>query len=52
MNLISRLFKRPTPTDAGRILSELACLKGRERVKARARLMRVQLGLPEKEALR
>jgi len=43
MNLFRR---RPTPTDAGRALAELACLDQRERYKARARLMREQMGLP------
>lgn len=43
MNLFRR---RPTPTDAGRALAELACLDQRERYKARARLMRADMGLP------
>ena len=42
-----RLFRRrPTASDAGRTLSELACLDRRERFKARARLMRSDMGLP------
>lgn len=36
---------------AGKALSELACLAPRERVKARARLMRAQMGLPPLPAL-
>lgn len=42
------LFRRhkPTPSDAGRALAELACLSHRERIRARARLMREEMGLP------
>lgn len=36
---------------AGRALAELACLGPREKVKARARLMREQMGLPPLAAL-
>lgn len=36
---------------AGRALSELACLAPRERVKARARMMREQMGLAPLPAL-
>jgi len=43
--------RRPTPTDAGRALAELACLDRRERAKARARMMRADLGLPPLPAL-
>lgn len=43
MNLFRR--RQPTPSDAGRALAELACLDQRERFKARARLMREQMGL-------
>lgn len=43
MNLFRR--RPPTPADAGRALAELACLDQRERFKARARLMREQMGL-------
>jgi hypothetical protein len=39
------------PGAAGRALAELACLAPRERVKARARLMRAQMGLPPLPAL-
>lgn len=48
-----RLFRRkkPTPSEAARVLNELRCLDYRERVKARARLMREQLGLPPVDAL-
>lgn len=37
--------KRPTASDAGRALAELACLSHRERIRARARLMREEMGL-------
>lgn len=43
MNLFRR--RAPSPADAGRTLAELACLDQRERFKARARLMREQMGL-------
>ena len=43
---------RPTPSQSGRVLSELACLTLRERIRARARLMREQQGLPPHPALR
>ena len=43
---------RPTPSQAGKVLSELACLAPRERIRARARLMREQQGLPPHPALR
>lgn len=42
---------RIDPGAAGRALAELACLAPRERVKARARLMRAQMGLPPLPAL-
>ena len=50
------LFRRapaaaPTATDAGRALAEMACLDRRERFKARARLMRQQMGLEPLSAL-
>lgn len=38
--------KPPSATDAGRVLAELACLSTRERIRARARLMREEMGLP------
>jgi hypothetical protein len=43
--------RRPTPSDAGRALAELACLSHRERIRARTRLMREDLGLPPSPAL-
>lgn len=47
-----RLFhRRPDPNEAAKVLAELACLDRRERVKARARLMREQMGLPPLPAL-
>jgi hypothetical protein len=49
MNLFRR--RSPTPADAGRALAELACLDQRERFKARARLMREEMGLPPAPAL-
>lgn len=45
---------RHGPSDvsaAGKLLSEMACLAPRERVKARARLMREQMGLEPLPAL-
>lgn len=45
---------RPSRADAsaaGKLLSEMACLAPRERVKARARLMREQMGLEPLPAL-
>lgn len=46
-----REVQKPDPSAAGKALSELACLAPRERVKARARLMRAQMGLPPLPAL-
>ena len=50
MKLLKNLLRpkpaAPTPSEAGKVLSELACLNDRERVRARTRLMREQLGLP------
>lgn len=49
------LVDPPTPPsieDSARHMGEYRCLNERERVKARARAMRVQLGLPPLEALR
>lgn len=42
------LFRRPKPTasEAAAVLNELRCLSNRERIRARTRLMREQLGLP------
>lgn len=48
-----RLFSRkPTPSDAGRQLAELRCLKGRELIRARARLMCAEMGREIPGALR
>jgi len=44
--------KRPTPTEAARVLSELSCLSDRERIRARTRMMRADMGLPPINALR
>lgn len=49
MNLFRR--KKPTASEAGRALAELACLSDRERIRARTRLMREQMGLPPSPAL-
>ena len=40
-----------TASEAGRVLAEMACLNDRERYRARARLMREQLGLPASDIL-
>lgn len=45
MKLLARLRSKPTPAEAARVLAELSCLNQRERVKARCRLMREQMGL-------
>jgi hypothetical protein len=45
-------FRPPSIPDCGRELAEFRCLKERERVKARARLMNEQMGRPVPEALR
>jgi hypothetical protein len=47
-------FKRPAPSieDSARHLAQFRCLNERERRKARARLMREEMGLPPLEALR
>lgn len=43
-----RLFRKrkPEPSEAARVLAEMACLSQRERIRARARLMRQEMGLP------
>ena len=41
----------PSLADCGRILAEHRCLQTRERVKARARLMRAEMGLEPLRAL-
>lgn len=46
------LIDPPNIEDSARHLADHACRKNRERIKARARAMRAQLGLPESEALR
>lgn len=38
--------RKPTPSEAAAVLNELRCLNYRERVRARARLMREQMGMP------
>lgn len=49
--MIALFRRRPDPSSAGRELAELACLNSRERVRARARLMREQMGLPPAKEL-
>lgn len=44
--LASMFRRKPTPAEAARVLSEHANLTQRERVKAVARQMRKDLGLP------
>lgn len=51
MNLIRRFIARPDASDCGRQLAEFRCLNERARKKARARLMRQEMGLPPLEAL-
>lgn len=41
----------PSLADSARILAEYRCLSQRERIRARARLMREQMGLPPLDAL-
>lgn len=48
---INRKVPKRDASAAGKVLSELACLAPRERVKARARMMRAQMGLPPLPAL-
>jgi len=43
--------RKPTPSEAARVLSELACLGPRERIRERARLMCAELGKPIPQAL-
>lgn len=45
------LIDPPSIEDSARRLAEHRCLTARERVKARARLMREEAGLPPLEAL-
>lgn len=49
MNLFRR--KPPTPSAAGKVLSELRCLNDRERIRARARIMCEALGRPVPDIL-
>lgn len=44
-------YRKPDPSTAGRALGELAHLAYRQRVRARARMMRAEMGLPEDRAL-
>lgn len=46
-------FKRPAPSveDSARTLAEFRCLNERERRKARARIMREEMGLPPLKVL-
>lgn len=44
-------FRRRTIKDAAKELSDWKCLNDRERVKARARLMRQEMGLPPSPVL-
>ncbi len=46
-----RLFRKrkPEPSEAARVLAEMACLSQRERIRARCRIMRDQMGLPPLE---
>lgn len=41
----------PALADSARALAEYRCLSQRERIRARARLMREQMGLPPLDAL-
>jgi len=50
MNLFRR--RKTTPTEAAQTLAELSVLAGRERIRARARIMCEQLGRPVPEVLR
>lgn len=52
MNLIPRLFRKRSPSDCARQLNEHRHLSERERIRATARQMRAELGLPPLEVLR
>lgn len=45
------LVDPPSIEDSARRMAEVRCQKARERVKARARIMRAEMGLPPLEAL-
>jgi hypothetical protein len=45
------LVDPPSIEDSARRMAEHRCLTAREQVKARARIMRAEMGLPELEAL-
>lgn len=47
LSLFNRKGTKPSASEAGRVLAEMAALNYRERVRARTRLMRAELGLPE-----
>lgn len=49
---LPRIFGRPSIEDSARHLSEWRCLNERERRKARARLMCIEMGREIPEALR
>jgi hypothetical protein len=51
MNLLRRIFMPPSIEDSARHMNEWKALDRRERVKARARLIREELGLPPLAAL-
>lgn len=40
------IARKPSPSEAASVLSELACLSGRERIRARCRIMEAQMGRP------
>lgn len=42
----------PAVADSARAMAEYRCLSDRERIRARARLMREQMGLPPLDALK
>lgn len=44
MNLNPFRRREPTPSEAARILSEMACMSQRERIRARCRLMAADMG--------
>ena len=46
------LRRKPTPTEAAKVLAELACLSNRERIRARARIMCEQMGQDVPAALK
>jgi hypothetical protein len=52
VNLLRRIFMPPSIEDSARHMNEWKALDRRERVKARARQMCVEMGRPIPEALR